>query len=428
MKKLFLFYCLAALGLLNKANAQNVDGQSTPIDSSIMYVNGEGTFLRLGKTQDTKLNLITTIQTGFQFNQLDSTNGLTNTNRMSLNMVRMSFTASTLKDKVTMGIVTDFTSVTPILEGWVGFSVWKKHGKIILGQRQTNTNNRLAMADERYAQVMGQTFAGKSNDGIVYGGLMQNFVGSTREGGLFFETNFKFKNWKIYPSVSITTGEGQNFFASQPNLGFKYGGRIDVLPFGDFIKNNAFIAHDIYREHKPKLAVGFAASYNVKASSAIGTDNAQITGIYNKSGVADYANYTKVVADFIFKQNGFALVGEYVNGSISGTDLFTNVSNTNKLTPVLASAYYNLGSAFNIQSSYVFNNGWAVDGRYESVMPEFDVVNSNIRTQQWYTFGVNKFMKNNAAKIGLNINYMENVTPLITTKKIAANLAVQILL
>mgnify|MGYP000241604545 CR=1 FL=1 len=83
---------------------------------------------------------------------------------------------------------------------------------------------------------------------------------------------------------------------------------------------------------------------------------------------------------------------------------------------------------FAVQNSYVFNNGWAVDGRYASVMPEFDVVNSNIRTQQWYTFGVNKFMKNNAAKIGLNINYMENVTPLITTKKIAANLAVQILL
>ena len=80
-----------------------------------------------------------------------------------------------------------------------------------------------------------------------------------------------------------------------------------MLPFGDFIKNNAFIAHDIYREHKPKLAVGFAASYNVKASSAIGTDNAQITGIYNKSGVADYANYTKVVADFIFKQNGICI-------------------------------------------------------------------------------------------------------------------------
>ncbi len=422
MKKILLHLCTVFL-LLNSS----VKAQLSQTDSSFLYVTGEGTFINLGKGEGTKINLLTTIQPGLQFNRFDSSTIRTNSNRLSLNLVRVSLTATTFKNKVSVGIVTDFTGQSPILEGWIGYA-FSKHAKLILGQKQTHTNNRLAMADERYAQVMSQSIAGKSNDGIIYGGLMQNFVGSTREGGLFLETNFNIDKMKVYPSLSITTGEGQNFFTPQTNLGFKYGGRLDILPLGDFIKNNAFIAHDLYRERKPKLAIGFAASYNVKASSPIGSDNASIAGIYNKAGVADFANYRKFVADFILKSNGFALVGEYVNGTISGTDLYTNTAATNKFTEQVASAYYNLGSAFNVQSSYVFASGWAVDGRYAVVTPEFYVAGSTVHKQNWLTFGINKFIKNNAVKIGINTSFLDDSTPTITTKKWVNNLAIQILL
>jgi len=267
MKRLMLFSCIAGLLLSNTAHAQ-----FTTTDSSFLYANGEGITINLGKAEGTKINILTTAQSGIQFNQLDSANVKSNTNRLSLNLFRVALNATTYKNKVTVGIVTDFTGTSPILEGWIGYA-FNKRAKIIFGQRQTHTNNRLAMADERFAQVMGQTIAGKSNDGIVYGGLMQNFVGATREGGVFFETNFNLKKMRIYPSVSITTGEGQNFFTPQTNTGFKYGGRLDIMPLGDFIRNNAFIAHDIYREPKAKLALGVAASLNVKASSPIGSEN-----------------------------------------------------------------------------------------------------------------------------------------------------------
>ncbi len=424
MKKILTFFACSLLSLAFRANAQ----QLNKVDSSLIYINGEGTFINVGKTDKTTFNLLSTIQSGLQLSQSDSASNRTKSNRLSLNLVRLAFTATGFNNKMSLGIVTDFSSTTPILEGWVGFSFMQKKAKLILGQRQTNTNNRLAMADERYAQVMGQTQAGKSLDGSVYGGLMQNFVGSTREGGLFFETNFGIKKWRIYPSVSITSGEGQNFFAAQPNVGFKYGGRIDVLPFGDFIKNNAFIAHDIYRERKPKLAVGFAASYNSKVSSPIGSDNAVVTGIYNKGGILDYADYRKLVADIIFKYKGFAFVGEYINGNVAGKELYTNTIGTKKLTEDVASAYYNIGSAVNIQSSYICNNGWAVDVRYSSVTPEFKLANSLIHEQQWYTFGINKFIKNNAVKIGINTTYIDDKTPTINTKKWVSNLAIQILL
>ena len=428
--KKMAFYCFMLLLSSSRILAQNNSSTSLmQTDSTLMHINGEGTFIRLGKGEGTKINFLTAVQSGVQYNQFDSNGIKSNTNRMSLNLVRISITASGYKDKMSMGIMTDLTGTSPILEGWVGLSMFKKRAKFILGQKQTNTNNRLAMSDERYAQYIGQTIAGKSNDGVVYGGLAQNFVGASREGGLFLESNFKINNWKIYPSVSLTTGEGQNFFSSQTNKGLKYGGRLDIMPFGDFINNNAFIAQDIYREKKPKLAIGIAASINKKASSSIGSENATISGIYNLAGVADFADYRKLAADFIFKYNGFSVVGEYMNGNVVGKDLFTNITATNKLTEQSASNYYNLGNAINIQSSYITKNGWSVDGRYTMVQPEFEVDNSLIHPQTWISAGVNKFIKNNSVKIGMNFTHIENqLNATITTKKTLANVGIQIMM
>jgi hypothetical protein len=423
MKKPLILFCAILMIAYSNVKAQLV----MEVDSSLVYINGEGTFINVGKGEGTKFNFLTAIQPGIQYNRLNSNSTLTNSNRMSLNLVRLSINATTLKNKVSIGILTDFTGDSPLLEGWVGFAM-NKNIKLVLGQKQTNTNNRLAMADERYAQVMGQSTAGKSNDGVIYGGLMQNFVGSTREGGMFLETNFSINKMRVYPSFSVTTGEGQNFFSEQTNKGFKYGGRLDILPFGDFIKNNSFIAHDIYREPKPKVALGVAASYNAKASSPIGSDNAIITSIYNKTGTADFANYRKLVADFVFKSNGFALVGEYIVTNVTGKDLYTNKTATNKLTEQEASSYYNLGSGYNLQTSYIFKNGWTIDARYAKITPEFDAPNSKVHKQTWSSFGINKFIKNNAVKVGLNTNFIEDRTTIVTTKKWINNFAVQILL
>jgi hypothetical protein len=423
MKKILFFFCFALLFINN-----NAMGQLVQADSTFVYINGEGTFIKLGKGEGTVINLLTTVQPGVQFGRLDSLSKKTNNSRMSLNLVRLSLMATNARNKVSVGLVTDFTGTSPILEGWIGYDV-SKRAKLILGQKQSHTNNRLAMADERYAQTMGQTIAGKSNDGTLYGGLMQNFVGATREGGLFLETNFNINKMRIYPSVSLTTGEGQNFFSSQPtSSGFKYGGRLDMMPLGDFIKNNAFIAHDIYREPKPKLVIGVAASLNQKASSPIGSESALISGIYNASGKADLADYRKIVVDFAFKNRGFALIGEYIKNTVSGKDLFTNAGATNKLTAEVASTFYNLGSAVNIQSSYVFKTGWAIDGRYAIVKPEFDIAGSKVSDQKWATFGINKYIKNNALRVGINTNYIESTSPTVSTKKWINNFAVQILL
>ncbi|MFZ4544491.1 MAG: hypothetical protein ACOYOA_10605 [Saprospiraceae bacterium] len=417
-----------SIAFLLKTAAQTGLNSFSQVDSTLTYISGEGTFLTLGKGEGTKFNLLSTIQPGLQLNRFDSAGVQTNTNRMSLNLVRIALSAKGFNNRMSMGIVTDLTGVSPILEGWIGFNFLKKKLNVIFGQRQTNTNNRLAMADERYAQNMGQSIAGKSAEGTTYGGLMQNFVGATREGGLFLEANFNLNKWRIYPSASLTTGEGQNFFDAQPNTGFKYGGRVDIMPFGDFIKNNAFIAHDLYREESAKLALGIAGSYNAKAGSPMGSDNANISGIFNKSGQRDYANYRKIIADFIFKYHGFALVGEFTQASVITNNLFTNPAATEKLSASVASRFYNVGTAINLQSSYYFKNGWAIDGRFSSISAESELVSSLIQPQNWYTFGVNRFFKNNAIKIGLNTSYIEKKTSSVSTGKWSSNIAIQILM
>lgn len=416
-----MFYACVLLSIFNVANAQ-----LSQKDSSLIYVNGEGSFLHLGKADGVTFNLLSTIQSGISYNRLDSTNGITTSNRLSLNMARMALTASGFRDKMSLGIVTDLTSTTPILEGWISFFLMNKRAKLTFGQKQSNTNNRLAMADERYA-TMGQSIAGQSSDGTVYGGLMQNFVNTTREGGIFFETFFRLSKIKLYPYLSLTTGKGQNFFTAQSTTGFKYAGRLDIMPIGDFIKNNAYIAEDIYHEPKPRLSLGVAASFNIKANSPIGSANGAITGIYNNVGGSDFANYRKMIADIIFKYRGFAIVGEFINATIYGTNLYTNAGATNKLTPQIASTIYNIGQGFNVQSSYVCKNGWAIDLRYSNITPEYNIAGSLIHNQNWYTAGLNKYLKGNAVKIGLNSTYIDDKTTSASSNKWISNLAVQFL-
>ncbi len=427
MKKLILI--VITLGIIKStANAQNGELQYKEIDSTLLYKNGEGILLNLGKGGASKINFFTTIQSGFKYATIDSGTAISTNNRMSLNLARLYLNMSVLKNKVLMGLVTDFTSTTPILEGWVGFKVFNKKTTIYLGQRQTHTNNRLAMDDERYAAFMAQSSAGKSADGSIYGGLMQNFVGTTREGGLYVESNFSLNKLKVYPSVSITTGEGQNFFDPTPNVGLKYGGRLDVLPLGDFIKNNAFIAHDIYREPTPKIALGIAGSINKMANSTNGSGDVKIAPIYNNTGALAFADYTKLVADAMFKYKGFSITGEYVNSIVTGQDLFTNATATKKLMTDTSSAYYNIGTAIHIHTAYVCTNGLAIDVRYTTVKPEFSAATSLIQRQSWYGLGINKYINYNAIKVGASVNYINDKLILLPNKKLIVNVAVQIIM
>ncbi|RXP64524.1 hypothetical protein EC396_00685 [Lutibacter sp. HS1-25] len=427
MQKLLILTIATFFVFSTNLKAQLYDQNVKKIDSTFIYVNGEGTFINFGNKQPSSLNILAAVQSGLQFSSIDDGNNTETSSRISMNLVRLGVTGSFYNDNLTMGIVSDFTGTVGILEAYVGLSFWEKRMKIILGERQTHTNNRLAMADERFSQFLSQSISGSATDGIVYGGLMQNFVGTTREGGIYLETNFSINNFRIYPMLSVTTGNGQGFFDEQNNTDFKYGGRLDLMPLGDFKKNNAYIAHDLYREEKLKLAIGVAGSYNVKANNAMGNGTENVTGIYDKEGNATFADYRKFIVDFMLKRDGFSLVGEYMNGTIKGENLYTNNLATVELTPEEASTKYNVGEAYNVQASYIFKKGFAIDFRYSNISPEFDIEDSIIQNQNWYTFGVNQFIKNNALKVGVNTSYIDYKYETGNTTKWSTNLAVQLI-
>lgn len=421
-----LKYTIAALLLISTySNAQEIkEVQKT--DSTFIYKNGEGTFISLGKKNKSVINVSGTIQSGIAFNKTDDGTDTENTSRMSINMARIYLNGSFLNDKARIGLVTDFTGTKGLLEAWVGLNLYKKNAYLYFGEKQTNTNNRLALEDELFAQNISQTIAGQSNDGVAYGGLMQNFVGATREGGLFIETNFNIGTMRIYPSVSITTGDGPIAFGEQSNSGMKYGGRLDLMPLGDFIKNNAFISHDLYYEPTLKIAFGVAGSYNVKASEARGSGNNLISGIFDKDGKATYADYRKIVTDFIVKYKGFSFIGEYTNASVNGKNLYSNSSASALLNAETSATKYNMGYGVNLQSSYVTRNGWAFDTRVSFIEPEVDSATSLIQKENWYTVGINKYLKNNALKIGINTTYVDRKVEPANTSNWNTNLGVQL--
>ena len=425
MQKLLNFTIIALLMFSATGNAQEIK-EPKKTDSTFVYKLGEGTFINLGKKSKSTLNFFGVVQSGIGYNKLDDGIDTENTSRMSMNLVRFNMNGTFLDDKAKFGLVTDFTGNTGLLEAWVGLSLYKKNAYLYFGERRTNTNNRLALEDERFSQNIAQTIAGRSNDGIAYGGLMHNLVGTTREGGLFIETNFSIAEIRVYPSLSVTTGVGQGFFDEQTNSGFKYGGRLDVMPLGDFIKNNAFTSHDLYYEPTLKMAFGIAGSYNLKASEATGTGFNAITGIYDAAGKVDYADYIKIVSDFIIKYKGFSFIGEYTNASVDGKNLYLDKSAGTLLDAETAATKYNMGYGVNLQSSYMTKSGWAFDTRFSFIDPEVEIEKSLVQKENWYTVGINKYFKNNALKIGLNTSLVDREIATVTTSNWYSNLGVQL--
>lgn len=425
IQKISLFLIIAVIAWSAPIQAQV--SASTPVpDSTIIYTSGEGLFINFGTKDKFQFNLNGILSPGFQVRSYNTDGEVTKQNQMSINLARLNMNFSAFNGLMTAGLVADFTGTSPLLEAWVAYNSKNGHHSFTLGERQAISNNRLAMADEKWASVMAPTINGASNDGSIYGGLIQNFIVTTREGGLFYQGNFSVQQARIHVGASVTTGQGQSINSTQTNLGLKYGGRIDINPMGDFKKNNAYISQDIYFEQNPKLGIGVAGSYNVKSTTPVGASEENASGIYNENGDPTNANYRKFIADLMFKYNGFAFVAEYLNATIYGKNLYSDAASTKELTPDALSAKYNIGDALNFQTSYVWKNGWALEGRFTIVSPEYNVTESLVQKQTWYTGSFNKYLMNYALKMGINTTYIDQSGPAGSKYTWISNLAIQL--
>ncbi len=215
-----------------------------------------------------------------------------------------------------------------------------------------------------------------------------------RDMGFQLRHKFKAGNMVFKEMVSFSQGEGRNI--TQGNLGgYDYTGRVEWLPMGDFQSKGDYVGSAIKREEKPRLALGLTYDYNDRAAKERG----QLGGyVYDKVSVTEkeYHSLYSVMADMMFKYQGFSLMAEYVD---------KDATNGSVLKDTLGNSFtYRTGMGFNIQGGYMFKNNWEIAARYSVIEPRKDTKRADERQ---YTFGVSKFIVGHSLKVQTDVSYTE---------------------
>ncbi len=300
------------------------------------------------------------------------------------------------KEKIRFLLQTDFSQGTPLMDAWLAFEPIKDLS-ITIGQKQSIANNREMLIMEDKLQ-----FADR-------GLLSSSFSLTGREIGLFVEKKISFLNIGVVPQIAVTSGDGRNSFGVDSRDvdlgGLKYSGRLDLYPLGYFTKGNDDLIADLLHEKTLKLVIGGAASYNTGASNSVGEGHGDFQ-LYDVNGKAKLPDYRKMYGDILIKYQGFSLLGEAVISSATTLDgSYTTSSNASPLIPTQISEYLALGTAINAQIGYVTKNGYALDFRYDALMPEFATnPNSIISETTGLTVGLSKYFKQNDLKLQATVS------------------------
>jgi len=349
-------------------------------------------------------------------------------NRFRMRRIRFRMNGSNASKKVDYSLQFEFAGVDEsgdaskniLLDGWVAYNLTRQI-QITFGQRSTPTDNReLTMASQSLQ--------------LVERSRVTSAFSTIREFGLFIDGTFKTGSESyIRPYLTITNGDGKGVF-TKDHGGLKFGGRIDYLPFGQFRKMGQFRQADIVRELTPKLVIGANVSYNKGISSRNGKESGTIIYLDEKMNES-LPDYLKYGVDFLFKYQGFSVLGEFVgssayvpdnimyrvrnDGSIATTfidiDGVQNVSNYVKERMIL-------GKGYNIQAGYVFKNLISIDARYAHLEADKHSFLNNgtfYNRPDYYTVGISKyFTRGYGMKVQASVTY---VTPKAGSKDLAGN-------
>jgi len=299
---------------------------------------------------------------------------------------------------------------TILMDAWLAYNVTKQI-QVTFGQRSTATDNRELMMSSHTLQLVERS-------------KLTTVFGSIREFGLFADGVFKTGGGTyLKPYLSITNGEGPNVFGKDHG-GLKYGGRIDFLPFGLFTNFGQFREADVVRELTPKLVIGGNYSYNVGISSRNGKESGTILYL-NALSEESLPDYQKYGIDFLFKYQGFSVLGEFVQSKafvpgditqrIRTDGSFASTFEVNGVQDV--DSYVKermlLGKGYNIQMGYIFRNRISVDARYSYLDADTHSFLNNgtfYNRPRYYTVGLSKYLSRGyGLKIQASVTYVENL-------------------
>ena len=297
------------------------------------------------------------------------------------------------KEKVSFSIRMDYSLSNPLLEAWVGYHP-SKSVNVYFGQKNSFLNNREMIFNEDILQFTDRSL------------LSQNHTNSYgQEFGLFIETTFG-EEFILSPKFAVTSGDGRNSFGEDSRDsdlgGVKFGARLDLYPFGNFSEGNEGSV-DLVGEQKLIMELGFAYSKNIGTSHRTGNGHGDIM-FYDADGNNNLPDYEKIFVDLLLKYKGFSFLAEYADAAASGLNQ-TYTDTFNLLIPQQISEYLVLGSSYNFQLGYIFQNDIGIDFRYEFSTPEFTneinnpYENSILQDFENMSFGISKYFDNNNLKI-----------------------------
>ncbi len=200
------------------------------------------------------------------------------------------------------------------------------------------------------------------------------------------------ENFVIKEKLALSQGEGRNITVG--NLGgLQYTGRLELLPFGEFINKGDYVQSDLVREQTPKLMLGAVYDFNddaVKTRSNLGEYMIQEDGTLYQTDI------TTLFLDAVFKYNGWSMQAEYANRD-ADEPLAIREGETNLPDYVVA-----VGDAFNIQAGYVFKNNYEIAARYST--NDFEEI-TNLLSRKEYTLGGSKYIVGHKLKIQADLTY-----------------------
>jgi len=180
---------------------------------------------------------------------------------------------------------------------------------------------------------------------------------------------------------AISTGEGRNWTKTADN-GVALTGKIELMPFGSFIKDGTNFEGDVAREEKPKLLLSAAFHQNnwaKRTQGQLGDD------LYQTKTMKS------VLLDAMLKYNGWSLMSSFMSRAANNPITYNPIDAT-KFN------YVPVGNGMDYQLSYVFPSNYEIISRYSTQNLHRDIKSLAPDSKQ-YTIGVTKYIWEHAFKL-----------------------------
>lgn len=196
----------------------------------------------------------------------------------------------------------------------------------------------------------------------------------------------------IKEKLAFSQGEGRNITGGNIG-GMEYTGRLEIIPFGEFLNKGDYFQADLEREPTPKLMLGAVYDFN---DNAVRTRSNLGRFMVLNDGSLYETDITTIFFDAVFKYRGLAIMAEYAHRDAE--DPLARIQGENDLVEYTVVE----GNGINFQTSYLFKNFYEITGRYSR--NDYTEI-TNLADAEQFTLGGSKYIVGHKLKIQADVNY-----------------------